>query len=375
VLAGSLLAVSLLAVSLLAAPLLVAACSSSTGAPPAEDVRPADRPAAGDQRAAADSQGADAAPGTVTVPLVVGSDPGAAGKFLLAPVSVNGSAPIRTLLDTGSSGLRVFAWALDGTTVRTTSEATKTQFGGPELLLGHKASASVSIGAVAAPGSLTLELVESIGCAPGSTSCDPASFKKYLADSGIQGVLGVGLRADPSGIYSPLAQLAPPLSQGYLLRTSGFSSKDAELVVGERALAGVKPLALQQAGTLPNGLPAWADDAIQLCFKVSGAPTDPPCSAGVLDTGSNLDVLYARNLPASLVTGDGLLASGVSFEAAIGQPPAFTLSFTVGSPATTSLDGVLVQQDEAFSILGIELFFRFDVAYDVAGGRIGLRAR
>lgn len=311
----------------------------------------------------------DSAPATASVPVTIAAYPGGGGKFLRVAITVNGSSPIDLLLDTGSSGLHIFKAALGHTTVTTTSETITTQFGG-EIFFGRKASGTVSIGSVAAPSPVVFDLVESIGCVPGNPYCDPASVGKYFTDSGIYGIMGIGLRNDPSGIYSPLAQLGAPLSDGYTLRTGGFASQAGELVLGAKELPGVTPIALQQIGTLPGGLAAWADDDIQVCYKVDGVATTPPCSAAVLDTGSNLDVLYAKNLPASAVTYDGLLASGVSFEAS--HAPAFQLKFTVGTPITWSLDGVLVQQDEAFTILGIEVFFRHDVAFDLVNGRIGL---
>jgi hypothetical protein len=187
----------------------------------------------------------------------------------------------------------------------------------------------------------------------------------------MHGVLGVGLRGDAFGIYSPLAQLGSPLSDGFTLRTGGFASETAELVLGAGELADVEPIALESMGALPNGLPAWWDDSIETCFTVDGAPTDPPCTPSVLDTGSNLDVLHANGLPASAIDADWLLAPGVTFGAS--HQPGFELGFTVAEPVTWSLDGVLVQQDEAFSILGLEIFFRHDVAYDILHGRIGLR--
>jgi hypothetical protein len=312
----------------------------------------------------------DAAPVTTSVPLTIADYPGGgSGRFLLVAITVNGSAPVDVLLDTGSSGLRVFASALAGTKVTTTSEATSTRLGG-EVLSGHKASGTVCVGGIAIPGPLVFDLVESFSCAAAYPGCDPTSVAEYFAESGIQGIIGVGLRADPSGIHNPLARLGAPLSHGFTIRTGGIASGEGELVLGATALPDAAWITLTRAGDLPGGGPAWADDEIPVCFKVDGAPTTPPCSPSVLDTGSNLDVLYARSLPAGATT-DGLLAPGVRFEAAHEQ--ALGLRFTVGDPVTWSLDGVLVQQDEPFTILGIEVFFRHDVAFDLVNGRIGLR--
>lgn len=311
----------------------------------------------------------DAAPTTVTVPLTVADYPGAAGKLLLAPVTVNGGPTVNVLLDTGSSGLRVFAAALAGTSVTTTSEATLTRFGG-EILSGHKASGALTIGNATSAKDVDFDLVETISCIPNDPYCDPATVAKDLEDAGIQGVMGIGLRNGASGIVSPLPQLGGQLARGFTLRTGGFSSKAGELVLGVTELPGAATITLKNAGTLPGGKPAWLDDQIQLCYKVDDTATDPPCSDAVLDTGSNLDVLHAKNLPARAVNTDGLLAPGVSLE--VSHADGFSMKLTVGSPITWSLDGILVDGQEAFTILGIGVFFRHDVAFDVDNGKIGL---
>ena len=314
----------------------------------------------------------DGAASTVTVPLTIADYPGASGKLLLAPVSVNGSPTVNVLLDTGSSGLRVLAAALGGTNVTTTTEATLTQFGG-EILTGHKASGRLTIGGVTAPGEIDFDLVEKISCIPNDPYCDPATVAKEVEDAGIQGVMGIGLRGGSSGIVSPLPQLGAPLSRGFTLRTGGFGAKTGELVLGAAELPGAATITLKSAGALPGGATAWADDQIQLCYRVNDADTDPPCSEAVLDTGSNLDVIHARNLPASAITADGLLAPGVTFE--VSHADGFTMKLTVGSPITWSLDGILVDDQEAFTILGLGVFFRHDVAFDLGHGKIGLLPR
>jgi hypothetical protein len=193
---------------------------------------------------------------------------------------------------------------------------------------------------------------------------------KSLTDLGAHGVMGIGLRADPDGLMSPLAALGSPRSDAFTIRTGGLSSTAGEIVLGPSALAMAAEIPLARAGSQPNGVPAWADDAVELCFEVDGKPTDPPCSASVFDTGSNFDVLYAKNLPAALVTADGTLASGASFQASHAAS-GFHVKLTIGTPPSASNDGIIVQDTDPFTILGLEVFLRNDVAFDLAGGRIG----
>lgn len=339
--------------------LLLASCATQTESP-------SDGPLAD----ALDS-GVDAKVGTVAIPLTIASYPGGAGKFLLVAITVNDSAPLQVLVDTGSSGLRLFAKALGSTAVDKTTETTTTHFGA-DILLGHKASGTFRIGGIAATKPVFFDLVESFACDSSDPFCDPALTAQNFEDAGIQGIIGVGLRDGGAGIYNPLAQLEPPLGDGFTLVTTGFASRVGELILGAKELSNVTPIALTRQGTLPNGRPAWTDDDVRLCYELGTAPTTPPCSASVFDTGSNLDVLYAQNVPANALTNDGLLASGIRF-AASHATAGFALEFTVGSPITWSLDGVIVQQDEAFTILGVGVFLSHDVAFDLQNGRISLR--
>jgi hypothetical protein len=110
------------------------------------------------------------------------------------------------------------------------------------------------------------------------------------------------------------------------------------------------------------------------CFKVGGVATSPPCTQTVLDTGSNVDVLYATNIPAASMTSDGELAPNVSFEATE-MTSGFDFGFTVGSPPTPSFDDMWIDatSGDAFSLLGIEVFLRHRVSFDITAGTITLK--
>src|SRR5262249_19329270 len=139
-------------------------------------------------------------------------------KQLAVPISINGSNTFNVLLDTGSVGLRVFAQALEGTSVTQTSREVSVAFGpgGKGFQFdGVEASGAVSLGTIVEPTSIAFHLVTSITCPVSDPNCFPASYTKY----GIYGILGVGLRPaveGPPDIYSPIAQLGAPLSSGFL---------------------------------------------------------------------------------------------------------------------------------------------------------------
>jgi hypothetical protein len=303
------------------------------------------------------------------------------GKMFLLPVSVNGSAPVTVLVDTGSVGLRIFKSALGTTTVPVSTKAVSANFGG-NVMKGHLAKVAVTLGDgdahVATNAATPIQVVEQLACDATFPQCDVASGKPdSYTRSGIFGILGVGTRSDPDGLVNPVAMLAPPLASGYSIATNGLDDEGAVLTVGihpaNTAGAGA-PIQLARAGALPNGAPAWADDAIRLCYSLNGSPTDPACTDSAFDTGSNLDVLYAKRVRAPIVTEDGQLAPGVRFE--VKHTSGFDLKFTVGAQATTSWDGVLVESDEPFALVGIEVFIRHRaVTYDLAAGRILFQPR
>lgn len=307
--------------------------------------------------------------GPISVPLEVESALG--GKVLLAPVSVSGSAPVEVLLDTGSTGLRVFASALNGASV-TTGAGLSVTFGSDQFV-GREAKGVVAIGGATTPSPIAFQLVDSVSCPPGDASCDPATENQALfTKNGIDGVLGVGLRPPGSGdVYSPIAQLGLARA-AFTVHTGGAASTSGSLVLGAGG-SGFETVALSQEGTLPNGVRAWGDDQVQVCFRIGGTPNAPPCTPSVFDTGSNADVVYAPSLPASDLALDGTLAPGVAFEASCGS--ALDVRFTVGDPPESGIDLVWVDSSDDFSILGIEAFFRYDVRFDLEQGRIGFRPR
>ena len=316
--------------------------------------------------------GANATPTTAT--FEIAAYPDGAGLFALVPISVNGSPIFGVLLDTGSDGLRVFADALQGTQVDVSSTAVDVEFGYGNSMAGHLATGEVSFGGVETAGPVAFHLIESFECAPSYPGCDFAGGEAaILTDAGIHGILGVSTRAGlPEEIYSPFAQLGEPRSNGFVVRTGGFDSASGEIAFGLAAadVAGFAEVSLVAMGSQVNGVPAWRDDAVQTCFTVAGTSVDPPCTDTVFDTGASVDVIYAPNLPIEQVL-DGALAPGVSFEARV--DPALDLAFTVGAVPEPSVDLVFVDDAVPFALLGMGVFFRNDVLFDLAHGTIGFR--
>ena len=313
---------------------------------------------------------------TATVAVNVADYPDGSGKVLLVPISVNGSATIDVLLDTGSDGLRVFRDALQGTSVDITTTPVDVEFGFGERMVGHLATAEVSFGSATTSGPVAFHLVESFECTPAVPDCGFATGEpSFLTDAGVDGILGVSTRTgEVAELYSPFAQLDDPLSTGFVIRTGGFESGAGEIEFGlaPSAVSGFERIDLAPMGVHPNAVPAWRDDSVETCFAVNGVAVVPPCTDSVFDTGSSTEVIHAPNLPPGTVQ-DGSLAPGVSFRARV--DPVFDLELVVGATPTPSVDFVLIDDVEPFALLGVGVFLRFDVLYDLEAGKLGFRRR
>ena len=291
--------------------------------------------------------------GIAPIPLEVAAYPDGSGRMLRATVVVNGSAPIPVLVDTHSVGLRVFAADLADVTVETTPETTLLDLGGNDRLAGHVARATVQLGAVQLPGPLAFAVIDQIDC---TTDCTAA-----LLAAGIHGFLGIGMRAgSPPSLYSPLAQLTG--FSTYAIHTGGFESLTGAIELGA-VPANYTTHDLTPIDTLPDGLPAWDDDGLDACYTVGGSPIDPPCTPTAIASAARLDTIYAPGLPA------GALPDGTAFAATIGS---FATDFTAGT--TPSQDVVRVDPTTPHATLGVEMFLRYDVFYDLGTGAIGFRA-
>jgi hypothetical protein len=287
--------------------------------------------------------------------------------YLRTTVSVDGSPPIGVLVDTGSNGLRIFASALGGTSISSSNEALSVDFGG-DLLAGHKASAVVHIGSMATASPISIQLVETFSCSPSFPDCNVSdNTGTAYTSAGINGILGIGLRPATDGLYSPLAQLGSPIADGFTIHFDGLDSTTGELRLGPPATEGSAQVQLERSGEFPNGLSAWSDDTVSVCYSVNGAAPQPACVDTVFDTGSNMDVVYGKGLGAATVTADGYLAPGLAFEAK--HEGVFDLKYTTGTK--TSRDLVMVATDDPFTILGVGTFFRYELRFDRVNGKLG----
>ncbi|ARJ04745.1 hypothetical protein GCM10010988_36800 [Cnuibacter physcomitrellae] len=200
-------------------------------------------------------------------------------------VSINGSAPIPMMIDTGTNFMVVFPGSIvDPTTpVIDTGIAQGINYDG-SAASGTIARAQVEVGGVVTtPGDVAFL---------DATSCTPHCLGYQ---DGIGGVIGIGQRlsdkhdgGDPANaLYSPLAQLTPELSAGF---TVDFMSADPVIRLGAPADAGETDTVLyrEQDGDLfyPNGQPVYFEP--EVCWTiVYGSDSASACNDTVFDTGQS----------------------------------------------------------------------------------------
>jgi len=287
------------------------------------------------------------------------------------PVRVGNSVAVDALLDTGSTGLRVMRGAMFRGSFTDTGFRSVSAFAAGDKLTGTVGMAAMNIGGLATDGPVPFEIVDSETCASFRPDCGASKVlaPDYgiggdgLAGQGFQAILGVGLR-DAQGAENPLQHLGA--KQWILELPEPGQGGPGSLILnpGWQDLQGFTMFALK-----PEGGGVWHDpgfaDTLPACLK-DATTGQSLCGQAILDTGA----------PGMVSFGDG--AAGPLWAA--GDQAALDFGgldekFAVdGSPGT----GLLREpkaQDGLDLVAGIAPFFAFDVFYDAAGGRIGLRPR
>lgn len=310
-----------------------------------------------------------------SVPIVVHDKftAGLPGMFIPVRIGPPGSSTVQLILDSGSSGVRVLASTLDSATyLRTGTKLTNT-FDNGMVWDGEEATAIVAVGDAATPQAIDIQVIDSVSCAPSTPDCVAAAGASVLTDVGTMGAFGVGLR-DYSGstLFNAIAQL-PTASQTYSIHLdSDATSGSLAIGLADSDLASYEPIALTpdtSGAQHPNGVPAWNDLAVPVCFAVAAAPVAQPCSAETtFDTGTSEVLVLDGDVPTSQQDAAGYLASGTAFEASLANV------FDWKTAATTGEMYVAASSSGSFDrILGMPFFSTHDVAYDIQAGTIGIR--
>ena len=306
----------------------------------------------------------------VSVPIaVLGGQGEPGGASPTVQITVGGWGPLRVVLDTGSSGLHVFAGAVNaGSGVTVTNQASDITYSGGYRFKGVVASAVMQVGAAKTTGQVSFALVQSAGCVASKPDCPAAGgIQGFELDRGVDGILGIGMQSSQGGVTSPLFGLSGPLDRRWSVHLDGSAG---QLVLGARVVGSGKQVARfqLQPDRASNGNPLWADSEIPLCVAAGSVDT---CVPALFDSGTpevQISGVPLNQVP--IVPGTSEVVSGTSIAVASGGQPPFW-SFTSGNEKSADLVRVIDDQGP-FLNSGVQAFYDFTITYNAKRGHVTL---
>ena len=304
----------------------------------------------------------------VAVPVhVVGGQGTIQGARPTVEVRVGTSAAVPVILDTGSSGLRIFDTAVrtgrkSGVSVSTTPS--NITYAGGHRFTGVVATAVITIGSQRTAKPVQFGLVQNAFCIPTKPKCPAAQGMTGFEKDGGYGILGIGTQSSGGGIVSPLFGMPGALSNSWSLHLKALS--------GQLTLGALPPPASTVAATLPmqqigssGGHPLWGDSRLSLCLTIG---TAQGCAPTLLDSGTYSMQLYGQPF-AQVPTIGRTVKSGVAVAVnAAGAPHPFW-QFTTG---TTKSDDLVTLRGvkRSFINTGVQAFFDFTITYNDLRGTV-----
>jgi hypothetical protein len=311
-----------------------------------------------------------APPSSVSIPVsVVGGQSEPGGAHPTVQIMVGGWGPIPVLVDTGSSGLHVFAGAVNaGSGVTVTDQTSNITYAGGYRFKGVVASAAVQLGGARTTGPVSFALVQSASCVASQADCAAAAgIQGFEADRGVDGILGIGMQSSEGGVTSPILGIAGSLGKRWSLHLDGSSG---QLVLGARVIGSGDPVAriqLQPDGT-SDGHSLWADSQIPLC--VTAGPIQA-CVPALFDSGTASTQISGPILSqAATVPGTSQVVSGTPMAVSLSGEPLFW-TFTAGSEKSADLVRVMSDQGPFFNS-GVQAFYDFTITYNAKKGVVTL---
>lgn len=288
------------------------------------------------------------------------------------PVSIGGSGVITALLDTGSTGLRVFRGQVAGGAFVDTRFVTQSAFSAGDNLSGTIGTGVISVGDAATDAAIPFELVDAAACMDTRPNCGAALVSAHdygiggdgIAGQGFQAILGISLtRAADS--ENPLLHMGS--GQWLIKLPEPVPGAVGALIINPDAddVRDMREFALQHR---PEG--GWVD-ALPGCLN-NTTLQQQICGPTILDTGSPGMIAFVPGAAAAPLWHAGDAAS-LSFSGS--GTTNLAIPFVVDRDAGT---GMLQQPGLGAlpEILGGFLpFFYNAVLYDGAAGRIGLQPR
>lgn len=295
---------------------------------------------------------------------------------------INGQ-PLRVMLDSGSTGLRLMPRAVARLGLET-GELRKYPFASGVVLWGSTVRVQAAIGA-AAPAALPVQAVYLVSCDPTHPSC-PATWEmsagfRIGADSpdelishGFLAILGIGLR--PADIPNPLAVIGDGRWVIDLPLPGDPHPGRLILDPGGRELGTYETFPLERE-TMQGaaGRSAGWRDTIPGCLRQKG-DRQAICRPMLLDTGSTGFQVFSSRVdnPTRWPAGSSVV---LVFKPGSGPRVGFEFHSS-RLPATAVFLDPLSHSRNADAppiTCGVMPYYYFSVAYDASRGVIGLKAR
>ncbi len=309
----------------------------------------------------------------VVVPVAVSGGQGTPrGAHPMVEVRVGRSAPVPLLLDTGSTGLQIFAAKVmsgPGSGVTVTTRPDQATYAGGHRLIGVVATARIAIGAARTVRPVSFGLVQTATCTPAKPVCPVAGGVAAAMARGFFGILGIGTNRGPNGLANPILGMRGVLARSWSLH---MHRATGSLVLGPLTggTSGTRvTVPLTSLGAV-DGNRFW-DGTVHLCLVVGPAGS---CAPGLFDSGTFAMQLPASRFPgAAVLAGTHLVAPGTAVTVTIRGSAAPFWRFTAG--ATKSADTVSIRPEVPRLVnTGIQAFYAFTITYDNVHGTIGLVA-
>jgi hypothetical protein len=283
-------------------------------------------------------------------------------------VKVGNGAIVPVLLDTGSSGLRIFDTAVPSGSksgVAISTEPSDIRYAGGHRFTGVVATAFITIGSQRTARPVEFGLVQSASCARRKPGCPAAQgmagFEKY----GGYGILGIGTESSGGGIVSPLLAMPGTLSDSSSLH---LKARAGQLVLGAplpRPSAIAATLPMKQIGATPGGRRLWGEDRVALCLTIGSATG---CAPGLLDSGTYTLQAYGQPFD-EVPTVARRVRSGIAVSVRRAGAKQSFWRFSTGSTKSENL--VTMRGDKKLFVnTGVQAFFAFIVTYNDLRGRV-----
>ncbi|HQT63098.1 MAG: hypothetical protein B7Z75_12545 [Acidocella sp. 20-57-95] len=287
------------------------------------------------------------------------------------PVRVGESQPFPALLDTGSTGLRVFRTLIPAAFYNDTNLTSVSAFSAGDQLEGTVGEAPVAVGDALTNGAVPFELVDRATCLESRPRCGAMMLTPHdygiggdgIAGQGFQAILGIGL-GNVRDSVNPLMHMGD--RRWVIELPEPGTGNTGQLIINPTA-GDVRDAESFQLNPQPGG---WFD-TLPGCL-VNRATTQQICGPAILDTGSPGMIAFVPNAPETTLWRPGEAAS-LSFTSAANA--SVTIPFTVDQAAGTGLLQQPATDGEASLLSGFLPFFYNDVLYDGAHGTIALAPR